>query len=107
MILIRVDWPGLVNVAQVEYTLPHLVQDVSSSTPSPQWSAMVKKTGGVPGWIKQKRVDWHRRSAYLHAVAAALHPHWSNGLTEGQINRLKMLKPQMHHAAGIDLPLAR
>ena len=43
----------------------------------------------------------------LDAVAAALREPWSNGQTEGQINRLKMLKRQMYGAAGIDLLLAR
>jgi len=46
-------------------------------------------------------------SADLDAVEAALREPWSNGQTEGQINRLKMLKRQMYGAAGIDLLLAR
>ncbi len=35
------------------------------------------------------------------AVAAALTGPWSNGQTEGQINRLKMLKRQMYGRAGV------
>lgn len=41
------------------------------------------------------------------AVAAALTEPWSNGQTEGQINRLKTLKRQMYGRANIDLLKAR
>jgi transposase len=37
------------------------------------------------------------------AVEAALATHWSNGQTEGQINRLKLLKRQMYGRAKLDL----
>lgn len=40
-------------------------------------------------------------------VAAALRKPWSNGQTEGQINRLKTLKRQMYGRANIDLLRAR
>ena len=38
-----------------------------------------------------------------HAVRAAVSLDWSNGQTEGQINRLKALKRQMYGRAGLDL----
>lgn len=41
------------------------------------------------------------------AVAAAMRETWSNGPTEGQINRLKTLKRQMYGRAKIDLLKAR
>ncbi len=41
------------------------------------------------------------------AVAAALREPWSNGQTEGQINRLKTLKRQMYGRANTDLLRAR
>lgn len=41
------------------------------------------------------------------AVIAALREPWSNGQTEGQINRLKTLKRQMYGRANIDLLRAR
>lgn len=41
------------------------------------------------------------------AVTAALREPWSNGQTEGQINRLKTLKRQMYGRANIDLLRAR
>jgi transposase len=37
------------------------------------------------------------------AVRAALETEWSNGQTEGQINRLKLLKRQMYGRANFDL----
>lgn len=41
------------------------------------------------------------------AVSAALTEPWSNGQTEGQINRLKLLKRQMYGRAGIAFLKAR
>lgn len=37
------------------------------------------------------------------AIHAALETTWSNGQTEGQVNRLKLLKRQMYGRAGLDL----
>jgi transposase len=42
-----------------------------------------------------------------HAVAAALVQPWSNGQTEGQITRLKLIKRQMYGRAKLDLLQAR
>ena len=39
----------------------------------------------------------------LAAVRAALNLPWSNGQTEGQVNRLKTLKRQMYGRANFDL----
>jgi transposase len=41
------------------------------------------------------------------AILAAITTDWSNGQTEGQINRLKMLKRQMYGRANLDLLRAR
>src|SRR5262249_3689644 len=41
------------------------------------------------------------------AVRAAASSEWSNGQTEGQVNRLKMLKRQMYGRANFDLLRAR
>ena len=41
------------------------------------------------------------------AVRAAIVEPWSNGQTEGQINKLKMVKRQMYGRAKIDLLEAR
>lgn len=43
----------------------------------------------------------------LEAVRNAVLEPWSNGQTEGQINRLKMLKRAMYGRAGVDLLRAR
>ena len=37
------------------------------------------------------------------AIRAALTTPWSNGQTEGQVTRLKLLKRQMYGRAGLDL----
>ena len=37
------------------------------------------------------------------AVAAALQMPWSNGMVEGQIHRLKLIKRQMYGRTGFDL----
>jgi len=49
----------------------------------------------------------HTLSQDLAAVRNAITETWSNGQTEGQINRLKMLKRAMYGRAGIDLLRAR
>jgi hypothetical protein len=41
----------------------------------------------------------------IAAVHAALVQPWSNGQTEGQITKLKLVKRQMYGRAKIDLPL--
>jgi transposase len=43
----------------------------------------------------------------LEAVQAALECEWSNGQTEGQVNRLKMIKRMMYGRAKFDLLRAR
>ena len=42
-----------------------------------------------------------------NAVPAAITEPWSNGQTEGQINRLKLIKRQMYGRAKLDLLRAR
>ena len=46
-------------------------------------------------------------NAHRHTVLAALREPWSNGQTEGQINKLKALKRQMYGRASLDLQRAR
>ena len=43
----------------------------------------------------------------IEAVRNAVPEPWSNGQTEGQINRLKTLKRAMYGRAGVDLLRAR
>lgn len=42
-------------------------------------------------------------TADLAAVQAGLTEEWSNGVTEGQVNRLKLLKRQAYGRAGFEL----
>ena len=48
-----------------------------------------------------------RSPAAKGAVVATLSCEWINGQTEGQINRLKMIKRQMYGRANFDLLRAR
>ncbi len=69
----------------------------------------------LPVWLEQVQ---HSQCAELRlfglglgqdlaAVTAALSSEWSNGQTEGQVNRLKTLKRQMYGRASFDLLRAR
>ena len=42
-----------------------------------------------------------------HAVRAGITLKWSNGQTEGQVNKLKMIKRQMYGRANLDLLRSR
>jgi hypothetical protein len=55
---------------------------------------------GIRRFVHTLRLD-------LTAVRNAITETWSNGQTEGQINRLKMLKRAMYGRAGVDLLRAR
>jgi transposase len=53
--------------------------------------------------VRQLRSFAQRLGADYEAVRAAVTLDWSNGQTEGQINRLKTIKRQMYGRAGLDL----
>lgn len=65
----------------------------------------------LENWLSQCRGS--RIDTFVHfadslaqdgsAVRAALETNWSNGQTEGQVNRLKLLKRQMYGRANLDL----
>ena len=57
-------------------------------------------TGPISRFVRQLKKDWS-------AVENAVKQVWSNGPTEGHINRLKMLKRQMYGRAGVKLLRAR
>jgi transposase len=70
-----------------------------------------RKAGQLELWLKQaegsavpplQRFATRLRADYA-AVHAALSLDWSNGQTEGHINRLKTIKRQMYGRANLDL----
>jgi len=98
-------------VAQVEHALPQLAQDRQLLD---AFTSMVRNgdEDGLAAWLEQAKASGlaafaRGLSADLEAVAVVLRESWSNGQTEGQINRLKKLKRQMYGAAGIVLLLSR
>jgi transposase len=71
-----------------------------------------KVVDGLEEWIEQARTSLIAPLARgiakdVAAVRAAITEPWSNGQTEGQINRLKMIKRQMYGRAKLDLLEAR
>ena len=74
------------------------------------------RNAGGPGRLADRRSRvWHLRDAAfartirqdLEAVRNAVSEPWSNGQTEGQINKLKTLKRAMYGRAGVELLRAR
>lgn len=98
-------------MAQIEAALPALAQ---ARVLAEQFTSMVRNRSAdqLGAWLAM--AEGSLLSAFargLHkdqaAVSAALREPWSNGQTEGQINRLKFLKRQMYGRAGIALLKAR
>ena len=69
----------------------------------------------LEGWLNYgfaSGIDWMRQFVItlkrdIDAVRNAITTPWSNGQTEGQINKLKTLKRAMYGRAGMDLLRAR
>ena len=79
-----------------------------------RFGAMIRKraVGELDGWIEQARTSLIAPLARgvardATAIRAAITEPWSNGQTEGQINRLKLIKRQMYGRAKLDLLEAR
>ena len=79
-----------------------------------RFQAMVRHRNGaeLPRWLEQASSSLLASfAAGLRtdhaAVAAALTEPWSNGQTEGQITKLKLVKRQMYVRAKLDLLRAR
>ncbi len=71
-----------------------------------------RDVGALPGWLAETGssllASFGRGiAADLAAVTAALTEPWSNGQTEGQITKLKLVKRQMYGRARLDLLRAR
>lgn len=100
-----------VLVAQIEAALPTLA---AARTLTDQFANMVRnaRDDALSSWLdaaEDSLIGSFARGLRKDqaAVAAALREPWSNGQTEGQINRLKTLKRQMYGRANIDLLKAR
>jgi hypothetical protein len=83
------------------YTLAHQFQTMVRERRSgelPDWLTGAQASGvpGLRGFVISLKKD-------LAAVTAALSLPWSNGPTEGHINRLKQIKRQMYGRAKLDL----
>jgi transposase len=53
--------------------------------------------------VKGQTVDERGNAHRIEAMASALAEPWSNGQTEGQITKLKLVKRQMNGRANLDL----
>lgn len=67
-----------------------------SATGFTTWCDQAEQLPAYGGFVRGLRQDYA-------AVEQAFSSEWSNGQTEGQVNRLKMLKRQMYGRAGFDL----
>lgn len=118
----RVAWllikpiPELTDVEGrlVEALQEHCIPLVSAATLAQQFRDLVhgRDAAGLDDWLNKARdgpdLTEMRRFADglqqdLPAVKAALSLPWSNGQTEGQVNRLKTIKRQMFGRAHFDL----
>lgn len=100
-----------VLVAQIEAALPALAK---ARVLADSFKIMVRNSSAdhLDAWLS--RAEDSLLSAFARglqkdqaAVSAALSQPWSNGQTEGQINRLKLPKRQMYGRAGMALLKAR
>ena len=99
-----------VTVAAIEGGVPTLVE---SRGLLDRFHAMVRrKTSDLDNWIADAAGSLLASFATgvskdKSAVAAAITEPWSNGQTEGQVTKLKLVKRQMYGRAKVDLREAR
>lgn len=100
-----------VTIAAIENNIPLLVEarDIIAA-----FHTIIRKKAetGLEGWLKRARTSLVASFANgiikdKAAVSAAISSSWSNGQTEGQITKLKLLKRQMYGRANLDLLQAR
>jgi transposase len=100
-----------VTVAAVECGVPLFVEAREIIT---AFHAMIRKKShaGLDPWLERATDSLVASFANgvtkdKAAVSAAITSAWSNGQTEGQITKLKLIKRQMHGRAKLDLLQAR
>ena len=98
-------------IASIEATAPTLV---AARDLVDRFNAMIRKReiADLDAWIEEARKTLlasfaNGLMADHDAVRAAITEPWSNGQTEGQITKLKMVKRQMYGRANLDLLRAR
>ena len=107
----RLTKSDAVTVARIERSIPALV---SARDLIGRFHRMVRErnAGVLPSWITDTACSVLASFAKgivadRDAVTAALTEPWSNGQTEGQITKLKLVKRQMYGRAKLDLLRAR
>ena len=94
------------TVAAIEAGVPTLVEARGLLE---RFQAMVRqRSGELDSWITDAAISLLASFGAgigkdKAAVAAAIREPWSNGQTEGQVNRLKLIKRQMYGRAKVDL----
>lgn len=98
-----------VTIAAIEGSVPTLVE--ARGVLDRFHLMMRRKSIDLDGWIADATTSLLASFATgisnKAAVAAAITSPWSNGQTEGQITKLKLVKRQMYGRAKIDLLEAR
>jgi transposase len=92
---------GVPNLVTARYLIERFHRTVQQRDPDALAPWITEAAGGVLASFA-KGLDTDRA-----AVAAALHEPWSNGQSEEQITKLKLVKRQMYGRAKLDLLRAR
>jgi transposase len=107
----RLSKDDAVTIATIEAAVPALV---TTRELFDRFQAMIRqrKSADLSSWLQDAAASLlasfvNGLRADECAVAAALVEPWSNGQTEGQITKLKLVKRQMHGRAKLDLLAAR
>ncbi len=100
-----------VLVAAIEAGVPQLI-DARRIVAAFQAMIRTKSIAGLEPWLEQARSSLVAPFASgivkdRTAVSAAITSPWSNGQTEGQITKLKLVKRQMYGRGKLDLLQAR
>ena len=93
--------PAIKRVCELGQRFQKMVKE-RDEKPFAEWLGEALQSGikGITGFAEGLKKD-------LEAVTEALRSTWSNGQTEGQVNRLKFIKRQMYGRAKLDLLKAR